>query len=295
MWSPKFARNGAKQSSYENMKEIEPGDLILAYSDKSVGHYGFATMRALSAPKPEEFGKSGLSWSNDGWCVYVKWTRIDPIDRDVIGRVARDIFDEFEIPFDVNRSVKQSYLFKVSKRAADFVLGLVKISHSEMEYQSISLEPEFFVAENVIDGYVENAIVQNTEIDTTTKESVIQARRGQGQFRDNLIQIEKACRLTHVDDHRLLVASHIKPWRSCETNFERLDGNNGLLLTPTMDRLFDRRYLTFENNGDVVLSERILPETYERVGLIVDKKINVGAFKEEQARYLQFHRDIFLG
>jgi len=263
LWSPKFAKGGIRQSAYENMKGIEPGDIIMAYSDKRVGHYGIATGRAVSSPKPEEFGNLGSWWADDGWYVPVKWIQIDPIQRDFIGRKAGEIFDEFETPFDVNGAVKQKYLFRVSKKAADFVLALAGISESQSTYESLTLEPTFFVQEAVLDGYVESKILQNTEIDATEKDALIKARRGQGRFRENLGSIEKYCRITGVGDQRLLVASHIKPWRSCANNHERLDGNNGLLLTPTMDRLFDRRYMTFEDNGEVRLSKQILPEVYE--------------------------------
>jgi len=276
------------------MKEIEPGDLVLAYSSMKIGHYGIATGRALSSPKPAEFGKIGMNWSDDGWYVSVKWFPIHPIERNIVGRVAEKIFREFESPFDINGAVKQRYLFKIDKVAADFVMGLARVTEKEFFQESLSMEPSFFVSEGQLDGLVEKQIVQNTEIEKTEKETIIQARRGQGKFRDNLALFENRCRITGVEDHRLLIASHIKPWRS-SSNFERLDGNNGLLLTPTMDRLFDHRYLTFEGNGDVVLSERIASDVYERIGLDPDRKLNVGPFKKEQEKYLDFHRSIFLG
>jgi hypothetical protein len=277
------------------MKRIEPGDLVLAYSDKKIAHYGIATGRAVSSPKPQEFGKLGSYWSDDGWYVPVVWTAIEPIERDYVGREAERVFREFETPFSKNSTVKQSYLFRVSKEAVDFVLGLAKVPASKIMYESLTLEPAFFADESVLDGYVEEGILQNTEIDKTEKEAVILARRGQGRFRDNLSRVEHECRITGVQDQRLLIASHIKPWRSCASNFERLDGHNGLLLTPTMDRLFDRRYMTFENDGTVILSERISEEVYERIGLENGRKMNVGPFQSKQIEYLRFHREIFLG
>jgi putative restriction endonuclease len=49
-------------------------------------------------------------------------------------------------------------------------------------------------------------------------------------------------------------ASHIKPW--CEsTNEERLNGENGLLLTPSIDHLFDRGFISFEDNGELLISD----------------------------------------
>jgi hypothetical protein len=72
----------------------------------------------------------------------------------------------------------------------------------------------------------------------TEKEQLVLARRGQGIFRKRLERVEKRCRLTGVDNPRSLIASHIKPWRS-SSDTEKLDGYNGLLLAPHVDKLFD--------------------------------------------------------
>jgi hypothetical protein len=58
----------------------------------------------------------------------------------------------------------------------------------------------------------------------------------------------------------LLIASHIKPWRSCETATERLDGANGLMLTPDVDRLFDRGMISFSDDGAVLVSPALPAE-----------------------------------
>jgi putative restriction endonuclease len=81
-----------------------------------------------------------------------------------------------------------------------------------------------------VDDALETKIQSDPGLDETTRRAVIEARRGQGRFRLNVEAIEKACRVTGVTDPRLLRASHIKPWRSCTTSTERLDGGNGLLL-----------------------------------------------------------------
>ena len=88
---------------------------------------------------------------------------------------------------------------------------------------------------------------QDTQIPVTEKRQVILARRGQGKFRERVSMIERACRITQVNRPEHLIASHCKPWRDCESNDERLDGENGLLLTPTVDHLFDRGFISFEN------------------------------------------------
>jgi predicted restriction endonuclease len=104
--------------------------------------------------------------------------------------------------------------------------------------------------------------------------------------------IERACRITQVNRPEHLIASHCKPWRDCESNDERLDGENGLLLTPTADHLFDRGFISFENNGDLLISPVVHRESLKRMGIPPDEKRNVGAFSEGQRRYLAYHRDL---
>ena len=141
-----------------------------------------------------------------------------------------------------------------------------------------------------LDDAVERAIINDTTIDSTEKDAVVKARRGQGKFRRNLESIERQCRVTGVTDQRLLRASHIKPWRSCENNHERLDGYNGLLLAPHIDHLFDHGYISFEDNGRLLLSPRIANGEYEKLGIRSSGSANVGAFRSEQAHYLAHHR-----
>jgi hypothetical protein len=124
----------------------------------------------------------------------------------------------------------------------------------------------------------------------TEREAVIKARYGQGKYRQNVQAIEKRCRVTGVSDLRLLRASHIKPWRDCETDAERLDGCNGLLLAPHIDHLFDRGYLTFEDDGRVRLSSVIDSKQLRRLGLIPERIIKPSLFLPEQKAYLAYHR-----
>jgi len=106
------------------------------------------------------------------------------------------------------------------------------------------------------------------------------------------MRVESACRITKVDNPAHLVGSHIKPWRDA-TNDERLDGENGLLLTPTIDHLFDRGFISFQNDGKLLISPVADPVSLRRMG--VPPAVNVGTFSREQSGYLEFHRDeVFL-
>src|SRR5690606_21491702 len=83
-----------------------------------------------------------------------------------------------------------------------------------------------------------NQILDTPNLTQTEKQQIISARIGQGIFRRNLIADCGYCPITLVDDTNLLIASHIKPWRK-SNNEDRINHKNGILLTPTYDKLFD--------------------------------------------------------
>ena len=108
------------------------------------------------------------------------------------------------------------------------------------------------------------------------------------------MRIERACRITGVTREEHLRASHCKPWRD-SSNEERLDGENGLLLTPNADHLFDRGFIGFEDNGDVLVSPVAHADSLRRMGVPMDRSVEVGRFTHVQAGFLEYHRDaVFL-
>jgi predicted restriction endonuclease len=68
--------------------------------------------------------------------------------------------------------------------------------------------------------------------------------------------LEAGCRLTGVTDRRFLRAIHIKPWSRSDSR-EKLDGNNGLLIAPHIDHLFDKGFISFEDDGSVMTSKSL--------------------------------------
>src|SRR5450432_906030 len=124
----------------------------------------------------------------------------------------------------------------------------------------------------------------------TEREAIVLARRGQGTFKANMMRIERACRITGVTREEHLRASHCKPWRDA-SNQERLDGENGLLLTPSIDHLFDRGFIGFDNNGDLIVSPVAHLESLQKMGLDPKRTKNVGSFANGQSHYIEFHRE----
>jgi hypothetical protein len=137
----------------------------------------------------------------------------------------------------------------------------------------------------------ESLAASEQETSATEKQQLINARRGQGLFRSRVELIEPACRLTGVKDRAHLRASHIKPWKFA-TNAERLDGNNGLLLAPHVDHLFDRGFISFEDDGRVLVSKSVDPSTLKAWALDrLDPTASYGSFNAKQREYLAFHRE----
>lgn len=101
--------------------------------------------------------------------------------------------------------------------------------------------------------------------------------------------VEKQCRITGVTSIRHLRASHIKPW-SVSNNEEKLDGYNGLLLSPHVDHLFNDGLISFKQSGALLVSTNLSPIVLDQWS--IDPHQNVGQFINGQEQYLEFHRDV---
>jgi predicted restriction endonuclease len=140
---------------------------------------------------------------------------------------------------------------------------------------------------------LERDLVNDSTVRDTERMAIIRARSGQGLFKDRVSKIESKCRITGVENPVHLVASHCKPWRD-STNEERLNGENGMLLTPSVDHLFDRGFIGFEDNGKLIISPVAHRPSLQRMGIDTSKSINVGGFSSGQKRFLDFHRNAVL-
>jgi hypothetical protein len=121
------------------------------------------------------------------------------------------------------------------------------------------------------------------------KIQLTKSRRGQGVFKANVRLVEKGCRITGVTNIRHLRASHIKPW-AMSNNEEKLDGHNGLLLSPHVDHLFNDGFITFTRSGDLLVSRSMSELILHQWS--IDPNQNVGPFSEWQEKFLEYHRDV---
>ena len=287
LWSPKTNNDGARNQFYINMTLIREGDIVFSYSEGVIKAIGFVSARGIESTRPNEFDLVGEHLDRNGWLVRVDWELLEnPFSpKDYIDRI-RDLLPSKYSPIRFNGDGNQGcYLASISN---DLANELLIISGNNAFVRNYIYEKELERKE--LD---EIKRIRRSNLAATEKEQLIKSRRGQGYFRDNVKNIERECRLTHVDKLNLLIASHIKPWRD-SSDAEKLDGNNGLLLSPHVDKLFDRGFITFTDDGFILKSDDEIDLIMEMWGL--DPNMNVGEFNSDQKGYLDYHRNnIFKG
>ncbi len=129
-----------------------------------------------------------------------------------------------------------------------------------------------------------DTIFEDQNLSETERRNLVKSRIGQGIFRQRLLAHWKQCAVTGFEDTGLLVASHIKPWRS-SNNSERLNGFNGLLLTPNLDKAFDAGLITFDLDGYIKVSPRL--KDFSKLGITTEMKVKLSPDHEP---FMAFHR-----
>jgi hypothetical protein len=128
---------------------------------------------------------------------------------------------------------------------------------------------------------------------STTYKALVDARRGQGRYRQSLINRWSTCALTGLGHPQLLRASHLKPWRD-SNNFERLLVDNGLLLAASVDAALDEGLIAFQDDGRLLISSH-MSATDVRI-LSLDSYTQLRLCPTSLSPFLKIHRETrFLG
>jgi len=288
LWSPYRNANGAFNQSYENMRHLKVGDTVFSYGSGYIAYVGTVTAAAVPAPKPEEFGNVGDNWSDIGWLVDVHFEQVAqplrPVDH--LQQIA-PLLPEKHSPIQktTGHGNQGCYLAAISDALGHILLALLKIDPRPwLHHPAIEQVPAPELLEDL------HAIEHDPNVLDTQRLHLAKARVGQGLYRKRVMLLESACRVTGVEDSRPLIASHIKPWRA-SSNIERLNGHNGILLSPHVDALFDDHLMTFEDNGRMCFHQSLSQDVLERWGIDPQKKLD--GFRPEQAIFLENHRSIF--
>jgi hypothetical protein len=279
LWSPKLRADGARNQFYENMLAVEPGDIVFSFSGTFIKAVGVASGVAQSITKPF-FGEAGKNWSDDGWYVPVDFILSEyPIRPKEHMEILAPLLPEKYSPLTKDGNGLQGvYLAKVPELMGSALLDL--LGNQDLRMPVVQLSELTFNAE-------EQQIVADDALTETEKTTLVLSRRGQGKFRARVQTVEKSCRVTGVTSKELLIASHIKPWADSD-NVERLNGNNGLFLSPHIDRLFDGGFISFTSSGEMLVSSKLDRDVLDRWS--VNPLAKVGRFNDEQSYFLEYHQ-----
>ena len=279
LWAPK---SGVWH--HEILTQLRPGDLVFSFKGTFISAIGVVQREAESMMKPD-FGNHGKNWSDLGWCVPTEFLELaNPVKPSSLMNLIEPLLPEKYSPLKAGSGVgNQIYLTEISAQLGDLLFELTRES---VDYFREELAPTL---DPILEESLQYEILAKGIDGDLEKVQLTKARRGQGIFRTNVRLVEHKCRLTGVENMKHLRASHIKPWKDASDS-EKIDGNNGLLLSPHVDHLFDRGFISFKNSGALIVSKQLNPIVMDQWSL--SSVENVGKFNSKQSNFLEFHRDI---
>lgn len=268
IWCPQRTSHGKARTTWTNVSKVQKGDLIFSYARGKIQAIGLAQSNAQDAKAPVGY----TAWRNSGWRVSVEWSLLEsPFSPKDHWPTIAHLFPTHDSPMRTDGDGNLTYLAQIDPPLA---MQLLAIAEAESPL--------------AIDEVNEKSIAVLSPVSVTEKKRLQLARVGQGLFRSRVIEIEKKCRVTGISDVDFLIASHIKPWQPSD-NQERLDGNNGLLLAPHVDKLFDRGWISFSDAGSILCNHMHVVQVMQAWG--ISPQANVGPFSAAQRPYLHYHRN----
>jgi putative restriction endonuclease len=297
VWSPKVKKNGARNIFYDFMRLVRPGDVIFSYADGIQG-VGTAKSHCYTSPRPDEFGHIGQAWDATGWRVDVRFTSARPPirPRDILGEIGAHI-GMLHSPLNEDGTGRQGAYLAAIPEALGYILAR-KLDYAPL-FAGVSERMSPGEIEVELPGIeeweqLERQKIESSALPATDRLALVKARIGQGRFKENVSRFETHCRVTAVSNPVHLIASHIKPWRE-SNNDERLSAGNGLLLTPSIDHLFDRGFISFDDSGEVLISPVADRDSLRRMGLDAGAPPTTRSFNSDQKFFLGHHRkSVFL-
>jgi hypothetical protein len=275
LWAPRTDIAGRPRFFWTNMLEVQPGDTIFSYVHGKIVAVSSAQSKGVEAKRPQEL-PGELEWRDEGWQLYTNYVDLTaPLSKEAYLQEIRPMLPAKYNPFSRTDRGNQGYLYSLPPRAGRFL-----IDHIDGVAPGLS--------------HKENGTAAEDTPPVTSRLSNVELRVGHGKFRAEVRQRwGGVCSVTGVGLDGLLVASHIKPWRDANDH-ERLDPDNGLLLSPAYDALFDKGYIGFRPTGDVVFSPSLNPEQAKLLGVAQDAKVE--GLSDGNKEYLAYHlREVLRG
>lgn len=250
---------------HKNVQKVKKGDKIFIHFKKCI----VAISTALNDAKKDMENK------------YVVDLEVIDLKNEIETKLYEEKIESFRkkqgehFPFNKNGHFNQGYLYKLEPEFARYLLSIMKLELNE-ENKLLELESIEKNIEKIPEG--------------KERETIIKTRVNQSIFKEQLLNKEKKCKLCGLSNTELLIASHIKPW-SKSNNKEKLCVNNGFLLCPNHDKLFDKCLISFTEDGEIMIAEELSEE--DRIFLNINKNMKI-KLNDENKKYIEWHRKKFL-
>ena len=269
-------QGGMRRSNRTNTLTLI-SDKTKIYDDKLIGDIYHYTGMGQSGDQKMSGQNKTLAESNKNEVEIHFFEVLQPRQYTYRGQVelTGEPYQETQPDKDGHRRIVCVFPLRLINSGAKFTM------HPSAINERVELEEEFNELEQL----------EALPIAETEKERMIKGRVGQGKFKKLLLERECKCALCGVTDPRLLIASHIKPWKDA-TNEERLDVNNGLLLCANHDALFDKKFISFDEDGAIIISKSL--KEVDRIFMNVHDNLRI-VVHEKQERYFGEHRNGLIG
>jgi hypothetical protein len=284
LWSPVKRSDNAKNYFYDTMTHVRPGDVVLSFAKSHIKAIGIVTRQAEPSVKPD-FGAAGHNWSEHGWLVQVEFQELaNPLrPKDHMALLHPLLPSRYSPLSPAGNGYQHVYLTELHLDLATALLHMI----GDQAGPALEQVPRMETPASVLETELAD-VLDALDLPETEKRQLVNARVGQGLFRNNVRLNEASCRITGVSEVQHLRASHIKPWKD-SSNEERLHGCNGLLLAPHVDHLFDRGFISFDDTGDLLVSGGLEADILDAWSIEVPR--NVGGFNADQQFFLAYHRE----
>lgn len=276
LWAPTKSKANHSLFHWENMKRLKPLDVVLNYRNGFIVGYCVVRSRYFLESKPDEFNVD-VEWRKEGYMVNADYYDLNsPKEILEIYNAVNSLLPEKHGPIHATNKegilkarANEGYLYELSSTLGSALSEFCEIPDIETNYRSDEERSEDDIP------------------DKTSRRGLVNSRIGQGKFRRRVLnKWRNRCAVTGSKSTEILIASHIVPWSEA-SNKERYDVHNGLLLSPTYDALFDKHLISFDNNGQIVLSKSVSEHEYSKLGITGDERIE--GLSESNVDYLARH------
>ena len=280
LWAPVNNSKGQTPFHWSTMGKLRLNDIVFNYRKGYLIGYCIIKSESYLAPQPLEFSV-GQVWENEGFMADAEYYVFDsalsaPEIYNEVGHLLPSKYSPLyamEKEGQLTVKANQGYLYELNDTVGKALMNLLNINQDQ------SIDP----------NKDDSSFDSDYKIpDKTSRRGLVTSRVGQGEYRRRILhRWNHKCAVKGSKITEILIASHIVPWRD-STDAERLDVDNGILLSPTYDALFDRHYISFADNGNIILSKALSIEEFMNIG--VDGSEKIENLSDKNRTYLARHR-----